>query len=51
MPNVSDLIYVRIHVSKNSNQVYAMNFDQAKLFSFSSPNDSTGAEKIEAILL
>ena len=49
--SVLNSLFVGIDVSKNSNQVYAMNFDQKKLLSFSVPNDSEGASKIEAKLL
>ena len=44
-------LYVGIDVSKLTNQVHAMNFDQKKLLSFSSPNDTEGASKIEVKLL
>ena len=33
--SVLNSLFVGIDVSKNSNQVYAMNFDQKKLLSFS----------------
>ena len=49
--SVLNSLFVGIDVSKTSNQVYAMNFDQKKLLSFSAPNDSEGASKIEAKLL
>lgn len=49
--SVLNSLFVGIDVSKTSNQVYAMNFDQKKLLSFSAPNDSDGASKIEAKLL
>ena len=49
--SVLNSLFVGIDVSKNSNQVYAMNFDQKKLLSFSVPNDSEGASKIEAKLI
>lgn len=48
--SVLNSLFVGIDVSKNSNQVYAMNFDQKKLLSFSASNDSEGASKIEAKL-
>ena len=35
--SVLNSLFVGIDVSKNSNQVYAMNFDEKKLLSFSSP--------------
>ena len=35
--SVLSSLFVGIDVSKNSNQVYAMNFDQEKLLSFSAP--------------
>ena len=49
--SVLNSLFVGIDVSKNSNQVYAMNFDQKKLLSFSASNDSEGASKIEAKLI
>ena len=49
--SILNSLFVGIDVSKNSNQVYAMNFDQNKLLSFSAPNDSAGASKIEAKLI
>lgn len=49
--SVLNSLFVGIDVSKNSNQVYAMNFDQKKLLSFSAPNDTEGASKIENKLL
>ena len=49
--SVLNSLYVGIDVSKNSNQVYAMNFDQKKLLSFSVSNDSEGASKIESKLI
>ena len=49
--SVLNSLYVGIDVSKNSNQVYAMNFEQEKMLSFSVSNDSEGASKIEAKLL
>lgn len=49
--SVLNSLFVGIDVSKNSNQVYAMNFDQEKLLSFSAPNDSEGASKIETKLI
>lgn len=49
--SVLNSLFVGIDVSKNSNQVYAMNFDQKKLLSFSAPNDSQGASKIEEKLM
>ena len=49
--SVLNSLFVGIDVSKNSNQVYAMNFDVKKLLSFSSPNDTEGASKIENKLL
>ena len=49
--SVLNSLFVGIDVSKNSNQVYAMNFDEKKLLSFSSPNDTEGASKIENKLL
>lgn len=49
--SVLNSLFVGIDVSKNSNQVYAMNFDQKKLLSFSAPNDSNGASRIEAKLI
>lgn len=49
--SVLNSLFVGIDVSKNSNQIYAMNFDQKKLLSFSVPNDSEGASKIEAKLI
>lgn len=49
--SVLNSLFIGIDVSKNSNQVYAMNFDQKKLLSFSAPNDSEGASKIEAKLI
>lgn len=49
--SILNSLFVGIDVSKNSNQVYAMNFDQNKLLSFSAPNDSEGASKIEAKLI
>lgn len=45
--SVLNSLFVGIDVSKNSNQVYAMNFDQEKLLSFSASNDSEDASKIE----
>lgn len=44
-------LFVGIDVSKFSNQVYAMNFDQKKMLSFSAPNDTEGASKIESKLI
>lgn len=49
--SVLNSLFVGIDVSKNSNQVYAMNFDQKKLLSFSVSNDSEGASKIETRLI
>ena len=49
--SILNSLFVGIDVSKNSNQVYAMNFEQKKLLSFSAPNDSEGASKIEAKLI
>ena len=49
--SVLNSLYVGIDVSKNSNQVYAMNFNQKKLLSFSVSNDSEGASKIESKLI
>ncbi len=40
-------LYVGIDVSKASNQVYAMDSDEKKFLSFSSPNNSEGASVIE----
>lgn len=51
MSNPLKSLYVGIDVSKNSNQIYAMNFDQEKLLSFSVSNDTEGASKIESKLL
>lgn len=51
MQHVSNTLFVGIDVSKTSNQIYAMSFDQKKLLSFSSPNDTDGASKIESKLL
>ena len=44
--SVLNSLFVGIDVSKNSNQGYAMNFDQKKLLSFSASNDSESASKI-----
>ena len=44
-------LFVGIDVSKLSNQVFGMDFGQNKLLSFSAPNDSVGASKIEEKLL
>ncbi|UKI50998.1 MAG: IS110 family transposase [Clostridium sp.] len=49
--SVLNSLFGGIDVSKNSNQVYAMNFGQKKLLSFSASNDSEGASKIEAKLI
>ena len=49
--SVLNSLFVGIDVSKNSNQFYAMNFDQKKLLSFSVQNDSEGASKIETKLI
>ena len=38
--SVLNSLFVGIDVSKNSNQVYAMNFDQKKLLSFSATTKS-----------
>ena len=43
----SKFLYVGIDVSKASNQVYAMDSDEKKFLSFSSPNNSEGASAIE----
>ena len=51
MSNPLNSLYVGIDVSKNSNQIYAMNFNQKKLLSFSASNDNEGASKIETKLL
>lgn len=40
-------LFVGIDVSKSSNQVYAMTFDQKKLLSTSIPNTQDGAEIME----
>lgn len=49
--SVLNSLYVGIDVSKTSNQVYAINFEQKKLLSFSAPNDMEGASTIEAKLI
>lgn len=49
MPNT--FLYVGIDVSKNSNQLCALNFNQDKLLSFSSQNNLLGATVIESKLL
>ena len=51
MSNILNSLFVGIDVSKTSNQVYAMNFEQKKLLSFSSPNNADGASKIEDKIL
>lgn len=45
--NVNEILYVGIDVSKDSNQVCILNFNQDKLASFSSPNNNDGAIIIE----
>lgn len=49
--SVLNSLFVGIDVSKLSNQVYAMNFDQKKLLSFVVSNDTSGAAKIEEKLI
>ena len=44
-------LFVGIDVSKENNQVYAMNFSQDKLASFSTPNHQSGAHTLEAKLI
>lgn len=47
MSDVNCTLYVGIDVSKGSNQVFGMDFDQKKLLSFNSPNNNDGASIIE----
>ena len=49
--SVLNSLFVGIDVSKLSNQVYAMTFDQKKLLSFVVSNDTSGAAKIEEKLI
>ena len=49
--NVNEILYVGIDVSKDSNQVCILNFNQDKLASFSSPNNNDGAIIIEEKIL
>ncbi len=44
----NDTLYVGIDVSKQTNQVHAMNYDSKKLLSFNVKNDNEGASVIEA---
>lgn len=51
MNDITNTLYVGIDVSKDSNQVCAINFAGTKLGGFKSPNNKDGAETIEQKLL
>jgi len=51
MNDLLQYLFVGIDVSKENNQVYAMNFSQEKLASFSTPNHQSGANLLEEKLL
>jgi transposase len=51
MNDITNTLYVGIDVSKDSNQVCAVNFTGSKLGGFKSPNNKDGAEIIEQKLL
>lgn len=48
---MNSILYVGIDVSKESNQVHAMNYNQKRLLYKSFPNSESGADNLEDVLL